>query len=98
MQGARKRGTYPGSYGVDNVPATAFEALAGIGYEYGHVGILIEDLLNAAGVVSSLTLRGGFASGLLGIFMADSVCRLTKRWALIVVARGGRTGSFEGAD
>lgn len=68
------------------MPAAAFEALARVGYDDGHAGILVEDLLDAAGVVASLALRGDFSSGLLRIVMADGARRLAKSRTLVIVA------------
>lgn len=80
------------------MPPTTFNTLAGIGDDNGHARVLVEDLLNAAGVVTSFTLGGNVADRLFGFVEATGDGRLAKRWTLIVFAGRWRSWSFEGAD
>lgn len=66
--------------------ATAFKALAGVRDYDGHVGILIEYLLNAAGITADFALWRNFISRFVGVLMADSRCRLAKCRGVIVIA------------
>lgn len=61
--------TYRGPYGIDDEAPTSLVILASVGNKNRHLGILIENLLNAAVICTlpGVLLAGGAVVGFFGI-------------------------------
>lgn len=84
--------TYACSDSVDYVSATALNTLASVCYCNGHLGVLVEDLLNAAGVAARFLHRLGLTCFLRLFMFIDSagIQAVPESW-LFIVAAGSRS-------
>lgn len=90
---------YPCADGIDDVSATAFKALAGVGDDDGELWILVEDLLYATIVAARLPARGGGrARGISKVIVAVRVAGMADMRGgrrCVLAGGGGGGGNIE---
>lgn len=83
--------TYPCADGVDNISATALQALPGIGDHDRHVGVFVKNLLNTAVVASRLPF--GYSASCGWLIIIARICGVDD---VFVAFRGRSSRILEG--